>query len=208
MARAGGTGGGLGAGAAHLRAEWGRWWRTEDWSDVHVAHYILNDQYRTWMRFQQRNKAEVQQSIGLLKEQQKFARQSQMMQMNMQRQRHRQGRYGGGGYGGGMGASPVISYRMMQWASLQMRMGQQEFRHQEITPSMLQIGRGQVRSRRHWAAAAWFLALGAVWAGLWWASVTAALVVTLLAVTAFAIAAASAGRSLKPRRPPVPKLLF
>lgn len=208
MARAAGTGGGLGTGAAHLRAEWGHWWRTEDLTDTHIAHHVLNDQYRTWMRFQQRNKAEVQQNIGLLKEQQKFQRQSQMMQMNMQRQRHRQGRYGGGGYGGGMGASPVISYRMMQWASLQMRMGQQEFRHLEITPSMLHIGRGQIRSRRHWAAAAWFLALGALWAGLWWASVTAALVVTLLAAAAFAIAAASAGRSLKPRRPPVPKLLF
>ncbi|MGW7328129.1 hypothetical protein ACWGIU_05820 [Streptomyces sp. NPDC054840] len=208
MARTGGTGGGLGAGAAHLRAEWGRWWRTEDWSDTHVAHFILNDQYRTWMRFQQRNKAEVQQNIGLLKEQQKFQRQSQMMQMNLQRQRHRQGRYGGGGYGGGMGASPVISYRMMQWASLQMRLGQQEFRHLEITPSMLHVGRGQVRSRRHRAAAAWFLTLGALWAGLWWASVTAALVVTLLALATFAIAAAAAGRSLQPRRPPVPKLLF
>ncbi|MFJ9551859.1 P-loop NTPase family protein [Streptomyces erythrochromogenes] len=198
----------MGAGAAHLRAEWGRWWRTEDWSDTHVAHYVLNDQYRTWMRFQQRHKAEVQQNIGLLKEQQKHQRQAQMMQMNLQRQRQRQGRYGYGGYGGAGGASPAISYKMMQWASLQMRIGQQEFRHLEITPSMLHIGRGQVRARRHWAAAGWLLALATVWVGLWWASVTASLSVTLLAAAAFALAAWSAGGSLTPRRPPVPKLLF
>ncbi|MEU6299800.1 ATP-binding protein [Streptomyces erythrochromogenes] len=204
-----GDGGGrLGAGAAHLRAEWGRWWRAEDWSDTHVAHYVLNDQYRTWMRFQQRHKAEVQQNIGLLKEQQKHQRQAQMMQMNLQRQRQRQGRYGYGGYGGAGGASPAISYKMMQWASLQMRIGQQEFRHQEITPSMLHIGRGQVRARRHWAAAGWLLALATGWVGLWWASVTAGLAVTLLAAAVFAVAAWSAGGSLKPRRPPVPKLLF
>ncbi|MFJ2598752.1 hypothetical protein [Streptomyces erythrochromogenes] len=200
-------GGRLGAGAAHLRAEWGRWWRTEDWSDTHVAHYVLNDQYRTWMRFQQRHKAEVQQNIGLLKEQQKHQRQAQMMQMNLQRQRQRQGRGGYGGYGGG-GASPAISYKMMQWASLQMRIGQQEFRHLEITPSMLHIGRGQVRTRRHWAAAGWLLALATVWAGLWWTSVTAGLTVTILAAVVFAVAAWSAGGSLKQRRPPVPKLLF
>ncbi|MFI6006691.1 hypothetical protein ACIA98_41205 [Streptomyces sp. NPDC051366] len=207
MARAGGTGGGLGAGAAHLRAEWGRWWRTEDLTDTHIAHHVLNDQYRTWMRFQQRNKAEVQQNIGLLKEQQKFQRQSQMMSMNMQRQRNRQGR-GGYGYGGGMGASPVISYRMMQWASLQMRMGQKEFKYLPVTPSMLHIGRGQVRSRRHWAATGWLLGLGAAWVALWWVSLLAVLVVTLLAVVVFAIVAAGAGRNPRPRRPAVPKLLF
>ncbi|MFE3556923.1 hypothetical protein ACFXKW_18940 [Streptomyces sp. NPDC059193] len=203
----GGRSGGIGAGAAHLRAEWGRWWRTEDWTDTHVAHYVLNDQFRTWRKFQQRNRSEVQQNIGLLKEQQKRQTQAQMMQMNMQRQRSRRG-YGGYGYGGGMGASPVISYRMMQWASLQMRMGQAEFRHLEVTPSMLHIGRGQVRSRRHLAATAWLLALAAGWVALWWASALAALVVALLAAVVFAIAAAAAGRSLKPRRPPVPKLLF
>ncbi|MCJ0875237.1 ATP-binding protein [Streptomyces sp. AP-93] len=208
MARAGSTGGGFGAGAAHLRAEWGRWWRTEDWTDTHVAHYVLNDQFRTWQRFQQRNRAEVQQNIGLLKEQQKYARQAQIMQINRERTRHRQGRSGGGMYGGGGGASPMISYKMMQWASLQMRMGQQEFRHLEITPSQLHIGRGHVRSHRHKAAAAWILGLGAAWVGLWWASVTTALVLVLLAAAVFAIAAASAGRGLKPRRPPVPKLLF
>ncbi|MFB7983805.1 hypothetical protein [Streptomyces vinaceus] len=207
MARAGGTGGGLGAGAAHLRTEWGRWWRTEDLTDTHIAHHVLNDQYRTWMRFQQRNKVEVQQNIGLLKEQQKFQRQGQMMAMNMQRQRNRQGR-GGYGYGGGMGASPVISYRMMQWASLQMRMGQKEFKYLPVTPSMLHIGRGQVRSRRHWAATGWLLGLGAAWVALWWVSVLAVLVVTLLAAVVFAIVAAAAGRNPQPRRPAVPKLLF
>ncbi|MCY0954131.1 hypothetical protein [Streptomyces sp. H27-S2] len=203
-----GRDGGIGAGAAHLRAEWGRWWRTEDWTDTHVAHYVLNDQYRTWMRFQQRNRAEVQQNIGLLKEQQKFQRQAQMMQMNAQRQRHKRGGYGGGYGGGGMGASPAISFRMMQWASLQMRMGQKEFHHLEITPSMLHIGRGQVRSRRHLAATAWILGLGSVWAGLWWVSATAALLLALAAVAVFAIAAAGSGRNPKPRRPAVPKLLF
>ncbi|MFI5987303.1 hypothetical protein ACIBEA_41340 [Streptomyces sp. NPDC051555] len=199
--------GGFGAGAAHLRGEWGRWWRTEDWTDTHVAHYVLNDQYRTWMKFQQRHKAEVQQNIGLLKEQQKMQRQSQLMQINIQRERQRQGRGGYGGYGS-MGASPMISYKMMQWASLQMRMGQQEFRHVEITPSQLHIGRGHVRTYRHRAAAGWILGLGAAWVGLWWVSVTTALVLALIAAAVFTISAAAAGRSLKPRRPPVPKLLF
>lgn len=208
MARAGSTGGGLGAGAAHLRAEWGRWWRTEDWTDTHVAHYVLNDQFRTWQRFQQRNRAEVQQNIGLLKEQQKHQRQAQIMQINLQRKRQLQGRGGGVYGGGGMGPSPMISYKMMQWASLQMRMGQQEFRHVEITPSQLHIGRGHVRSNRHKAATAWILGLGAAWVGLWWVSVTAALVLVLLAAAVFTASAAAAGRSLKPRRPPVPKLLF
>lgn len=204
------TGGGIGAGAAHLRGEWGRWWRTEDWTDTHVAHKILNDQFRIWQQFQQRNRAEVQQSIGLLKEQQKLQRQAQMMQINLQRERNkRQGRGGGYGYGGGaMGASPAISYRMMQLSMLQMRMGQEEFRHVEITPSMLHIGRGQVRSRRHWSAAAWILGLAAAWVGLWWVSFTAVMTIALIAAAVFVIAAASAGRSLKPRRPPVPKLLF
>ncbi|MFI5621564.1 hypothetical protein [Streptomyces sp. NPDC051567] len=215
MARTGNTGpppppagGGLGAGVRHLRTEWGRWWRTEDWSDTHVAHHVLNDQFRTWQQFQQRNRGEVQQNIGLLKEQQKVQRQSQMMQMNMQRQRQRQGRYGYGGYGGGGGASPMISYRMMQWAQLQMRMGQKEFRHLEITPSMLHIGRGQVRARRHRAAAAWLLALGACWAGLWWASALVALAVTVIAALVFVVTATAAGRNPAPRRPPVPRLLF
>ncbi|MEV7835379.1 hypothetical protein AB0P12_32865 [Streptomyces subrutilus] len=206
MARA--AGGGLGAGAAHLRAEWGRWWRTEDLTDTHIAHHVLNDQFRTWQRFQQRHQAEVQQSIGLLKEQQKQARQSQIMQMNLQRQRQRQGRHGGYGYGGGGGASPAISNRMMQWTTQRMRIAQQEFRHLEVTPAMLHIGRGQVRSRRHYTAAGWLVGLGAAWAGLWALSPAAALAAVLVVLVVFAVAAAAAGRNPARRRPPVPKLLF
>lgn len=198
----------LSAGARHLRSEWGRWWRGEDLSDTHIAHRILNDQYRLWKAQQQQSRAEVQQNIGLLKHQQRQATTMQMQRMAMQKQMRGRGGFGGYGYGGGMGASPMISYRMMQWAQLQMRIGQQEFRHLEVTPSMLAIGRGQVRSRRHWAALAWLVALGAAWVGLWWVSVVGALTVAAMAVAFVAALAWAQGRNPGRRRPPVPKLLF
>jgi S-DNA-T family DNA segregation ATPase FtsK/SpoIIIE len=211
-AKASGAGAGtLSAGARHLRAEWGRWWRTEDLTDTHIAHRILNDQYRMWRQIRQRAAAEVQQNIGLLKSQQKQATAMQMQRMAWQRQQRARGGYGGYGgfgYGGGGGASPMISYRMMQWAQLQMRMNSQEFRHLEVTDSMLAIGRGQVRSRRHLKAVGWLLGLLAVWAGVWWVSAPAALLLTLLAgVFALAVVWVQ-GKRPTTRRPAVPKLLF
>ncbi|GAB7058292.1 hypothetical protein JCM12681A_00020 [Streptomyces mexicanus] len=198
----GGTGT-LAAGAQHLRAEWGRWWRAEDLTDTHIAHRILNDQYRMWQRQKQRGIAEVQQNISLLKQQQKQATYMQQQRMALQK------RGGGfGGYGGGMGASPMISYRMMQWAQLQMRLGQQEFKHTEVTPNMLAIGRGQVVAERHRRAWVVLPLLVLVWAGLWWLSVLAGLAVTAAAALVFCAAAWAKGRAPKWRRPPVPKLLF
>ncbi|MEU9568165.1 hypothetical protein AB0D16_40410 [Streptomyces sp. NPDC048161] len=194
----------LGVGGRHLRAEWGRWWRAEDLTDTHVAHRILNDQYRMWRQLHQRGRSEVQQNIQLLKDQQRQQTYMQMQRMQMQKR----GRGGYGGYFGGMGASPMISYRLMQWAQLQMRLGQAEFEHLEVTASMLQIGRGQWRSRRHRAAAAWVLGLGAVWVGLWWVSALAALAVAALAAVAVVVAAWVKGRNPVPRRPAVPRLLF
>ncbi|MEU2873043.1 hypothetical protein ABZ769_28230 [Streptomyces olivoreticuli] len=193
-------------GVRHLRAEWGRWWRAEDLTDTHIAHRILNDQYRMWRGLQQRGRAEVQQNITLLKQQQK--QQTYMQMQRMQMQKHGRGSYGYSGFGGGYGASPIISYRMMQWATLQMRLGQQEFRHLEVTESMLAIGRGQVRSRRHLAAAAWMLALPVLWVGLWLVSALAALVVTAMTAVFFAALAWAKGRNPTKRRPPVPRLLF
>lgn len=183
---------GLAAGMRHLRAEWGRWWRTEDLTDTHIAHRVLNDQYRTWQRQRQRNSAEVQQNISLLKDQQKQQTFAQMQQMQMQRTGR--GRF----YGGSYGASPMISYRMMQWASLQMRMGQAEFRHLEVTPSMLAIGYGHVRSRRHLAAACWLLGLAAAWVALWVLSALAGLLVTVAAATVFTVVAWAKGRNPVP----------
>ena len=198
------------AGARHLRAEWGRWWRTDDLTDTHIAHRVLNDQYRLWQSLRQRNSAEVQQNIGLLKDQQKMQTAMQMQRMAMQKQHRGQG-HGGGhgyGYGGGGGASPMISYRMMQWAQHQMRIGQQEFRHLEVTASMLAVGRDQVRSRRHLAAVAWLVAVPAVWVGVWWISIPGALVLTLVLAVFGAGLAWAQGRRPTRRRPPVPKLLF
>ncbi|MET9415357.1 hypothetical protein ABZY03_14470 [Streptomyces klenkii] len=192
-------------GARHLRAEWGRWWRVEDLTDTHVAHKILNDQYRIWQRVQQRNRAEVQQNISLLRQQQR--QQTYMQMQRMQMQKRGQGGYGYG-FGGGYGASPIISYRMMQWATLQMRLGQQEFRHLEVTESMLQVGRGQVRSRRHLAAFAWTLTLPVLWAGLWWVSALAALMVAAAAIAVITVLAWTKGRNPTWRCPAVPKLLF
>ncbi|WP_406349653.1 hypothetical protein OHA44_38275 (plasmid) [Streptomyces sp. NBC_00144] len=193
---------GLAAGMRHLRAEWGRWWRAEDLTDTHIAHRVLNDQYRTWQRQRQRNSAEVQQNISLLKNQQKQQTFAQMQQMQIQRSGR--GRF----YGGGYGASPMISYRMMQWASLQMRMGQQEFRHLEVTPSMLAIGYGHVRSRRHLAAVCWLLGLALAWVALWALSALAGLLVTVAAALVLTAMAWAKGRNPVPRRPPVQRLLF
>ncbi|MDX3232496.1 ATP-binding protein [Streptomyces sp. ME19-01-6] len=199
-------GGGIADGLRHLRSEWGRWWRAEDLTDTHIAHRILNDQYRLWRQLRQRVNSEVQQNLTLLKQQQKQQTYMQMQRMQVQKRSRGHG-YGGYGFGG-MGASPMISYRMMQWAQLQIKIGQEEFRHLEVTPGMLQIGRGQVRSRRHLAAAAWIVALPVLWVGLWWISALAGLVVTALTTAVFTVLAWAQGRRPTRRRPPVPKLLF
>ncbi|KAK1176690.1 hypothetical protein B7755_052090 [Streptomyces sp. NBS 14/10] len=197
--------GGIASGLRHMRSEWGRWWRAEDLTDTHVAHRILNDQFRMWRQLKQRANAEVQQNISLLRQQQR--QQTYMQMQRMQMQRRGRGGYGYG-FGFGGGASPMISYRMMQWAQLQIRMGQEEFRHLEVTGSMLQIGRGQVRSRRHLAAAAWMVALPLLWVGLWWISALAALTVTAVTAAAVTLLAWVQGRRPTRRRPPVPRLLF
>jgi len=195
----------LAAGARHLRTEFGRWWRTEDLTDTHIAHRLLNGQYRLWRALQQKVEADVKQNIGLLKTQQKQAMAAQMQRMHMQRQMRGRGGYG---YGGGGGASPMATYQMMKWGQLQLRVGQEEFRHTEVTPGMLAVGRGQVRSRRHRAAACWLLGLLVAWVGAWWVSVPAALLLTLL-VALFAVALVWAqGKRPTHRRPPVPRLLF
>ncbi|NUH42917.1 hypothetical protein HUF15_40580 [Streptomyces samsunensis] len=197
----------FGRGVRHLRGEWGRWWRAEDLTDTHIAHRILNDQYRLWRGLKQRATAEVQQNIGLLKQQQRQSTYMQMQRMQMQKRSRGYGGYGGYGFGG-MGASPMISYRMMQWAQLQIQMGQKEFQHTEVTPSMLAVGRGQVRSRRHLVAAAWMVTLPVLWVGLWWLSALAGLAVTAAVAAVFAAMAWTQGRSPKHRQPPVPKLMF
>ncbi|MFD8549775.1 ATP-binding protein [Streptomyces sp. NPDC059649] len=208
MERKGETPGGgastLAAGMRHLKAEYGRWWRAEDLSDTHIAHRILNDQYRLWKAQRQRVAAEVQQNMALLKNQQKQATFAQMQRIQMQKR----SRGYGYGYGGGMGASPMISYRMMQWAQLQIRLGQEDFHHLEVTDAMLAIGRGQVRSRRHLVAALWLLVLMAVWLGLWWLSALAGVVVTLGPAAVLVALAWTQGRRPTRRRPPVPKLMF
>ncbi|WP_147472721.1 hypothetical protein [Streptomyces triticirhizae] len=197
----------LGVGLRHLRAEWGRWWRAEDLTDTHIAHRILNDQYRMWRAARQRVNAEVQQNIKLLRDQQRQQTYMQMQRMQMMRQAAQRGGYGGF-YGMGGGASPMVSYRMMQWAQLQMRIGQEEFRHVEVTDGMLAVGRGQVRSRRHRAAAVWMLGLAALWALLWWLSPLAGLAAGGAAAVLLLLVAAVQGRNPKPRQPPVPKLAF
>ncbi|MFK0296955.1 hypothetical protein ACIQU6_41695 [Streptomyces sp. NPDC090442] len=116
--------------------------------------------------------------------------------------------YGGYGYGVGMGASPMISYRVMQWAQLQLKIGQAEFTHTEITPQMLSIGRRQIQARRHWSAAGWLLGLGAVWLLLWWLAPLVDVLVTAAAAAALLALAWAQGRRPTRRRPPVPKLLF
>ncbi|MBK3636737.1 hypothetical protein JHN52_28305 [Streptomyces sp. MBT97] len=196
------TSGTIQAGARHLRAEWGRWWRSEDLTDTHIAHIILNDQFRMWRQSQQRVNAEVTQNISLLKQQQKTATYMQMQRIAQQKRG-----YGGGGYGAG-GSSPMVTYRMMQWAQLQMRIGQQEFKHQEITDSMLVIGRGQVQAQRHRRTAVVLPALVLLWGLLFWLSALAGLAVLAALGGVFLAAAAVKGRNPTPRRPPVPRLLF
>ncbi|GAA2639974.1 hypothetical protein [Streptomyces axinellae] len=199
--------GSIGKGARHLRGEWDRWWTADDQTDTHIAHRVLNDQYRIWQRIHQRTKSEVHQNIGLLKQQQKQATYMQMQRMQMQKQMRGRG-YGGYGLMGMGGASPMISYRMMQWAQLQMKINQQEFEFTELTPGMLEIGRGQLRARRHRAAAATALGMAAVWGLIGWASPVAAALLLVVAAAVSSAAAWSAGRNPKPRRPPVPRLLF
>lgn len=197
------TGGTIRAGVRHLRAEWGRWWRSEDLTDTHIAHLILNDQYRMWRQSKQRVNAEVAQNINLLKQQQKTATYLQMQRIAQQKRG-----YGGyGGYSGG-GASPMVTYRMMQWAQLQMRIGQEEFKHTEITDSMLVIGRGQVQAQRHRKAWIVLPALVLLWGLLAWLSFLAGVAVLAVLGAAFLAAAAVKGRRPTPRRPPVPRLLF
>lgn len=204
----------LAAGMRHLRAEWGRWWRTEDWSDTHIAHHVLNDQFRIWRSVHYRTKSEVRSNIGLLRKQQRQTQTMQMQRMaamrQMQRSRGGGGRYGGGlGMGMGMGgSSPMIAYKTMQWAELDIKIGQREFEPSGVTPNMLAIGRGQVRARRHRAAAAWLLTAALLWAGIWLLSAAAGLIVTASAALVLLAAAWSAGRNPTKRRPPVPKLLF
>ncbi|MEU3330045.1 hypothetical protein ABZ709_31665 [Streptomyces albus] len=195
------------AGVRHLRHEWGRWWRVEDQTDTHIAHRILNDQYRLWQRIHQRTKAEVAQNISLLKQQQKQSTYMQMQRMQMMKQMRGRG-YGGYGMFGGGGSSPMIAYRMMQWAQLQMKINNEEFEFAEITPGMLAVGRGQLRARRHRTAAGVGAGVLLLWAGTWWISGLVALVLLGLAGAVFAGMAAAAGRNPAPRRPPVPKLLF
>ncbi|TGA85748.1 ATP-binding protein, partial [Streptomyces palmae] len=175
---------------------------------MHIAHRILNDQYRIWQRIRQRTAAELQQNMTLLKQQQKQAVYMQMQRMQAQKRGGYRG-YGYGGYGfGGGGASPMISYRMMQWAQLQVKIGQEEFQHTEVTVGMLAVGRGQVRAHRHRTAAAVLLVLSLLWVGLWVLSVAAGLVVTALAAAVFLVLAWVQGRRPTRRRPPVPRLLF
>lgn len=199
--------GGIANGVRHMRAEWGRWWRTEDLTDTHVAHRILNNQYRMWRGLQQRGRSEVEQNIKLLKDQQR--QQTYMQIQRMQIQKRGGGRGYGGYFGGGSyGASPAIAFRTMQWATLRMRLGQQEFQHLEVTESMLQVERGQWRSVRHRAAFAWGVGLLVAWVGLWWLSALSGLVVTAGAALVFLVAALAKGRNPTFRRPPVPRLLF
>ncbi|MFJ2203325.1 hypothetical protein [Streptomyces violaceusniger] len=201
-------GGTIGSGARHMREEWGRWWRADDLSDTHIAHLVLNDQYRMWRALSTRARAEVQQNINLLRQQQ---RQQVYMQMQRIQAQKRGGYRGYGGYGGfgfGGGSSPIVTYRMMQWGQLSLKIGQEEFRHTEVSPGMLHAGRGQVRARRHRTAAAVLLVLPLLWIGLWVLSPMAGLVVTAIAAALFLALAWAQGRHPTRRRPPVPKLLF
>lgn len=198
----------LSAGVRHLRTEWGRWWRAEDLSDTFVAHHVLNDQYKLWRGTVMRTKGEVRQNIHLMKRQQRQQQTMQMQRMAAMKQARGGGRYGGG-FGMMMGgSSPMIAYKTMQWAELDIKIGQREFEPTGVTPNMLAVGRGQLRARRHRAALAWMTVLPLLWLGLWALSAVAGLFLTALALLVGLGAAWSAGRSPKRRRPPVPKLLF
>ncbi|MFJ7258240.1 hypothetical protein ACIQWV_38380 [Streptomyces sp. NPDC098085] len=199
----------LGIGVRHLRAEWGRWWRVEDLTETHLAHRALNEQWRMWVSIRRRHAAELKANMNLLQQQQRQATYMQMQRMQMQRRGGYQGgRYGGFSMFGGGGASPMISYRMMQWAQLQIKMGAEHFAPQPVTPPILAAARDQVRSRRHLAALILMVLLPAAWIGVWALSVSAALVVAVLVGVWGAGLAYAKGRAPRKRRPPIPKLLF
>lgn len=201
----------FGAGARHLRAEWGRWWRVEDLTETHLAHLALNEQWRMWEGIRRRHAAELKANMALLQQQQRQATYMQVQRMQAQRRGGYQGGRYGGGFGsmfGGGGASPMISYRMMQWAQLQIKMGQEHFAPQPVTPPILAAARDQVRTRRHRTALVLMLLLPAAWIGLWALSVPAALVVAALVAVWGAGLAYAKGRNPRRRRPPIPKLLF
>ncbi|MGJ5899279.1 ATP-binding protein [Streptomyces niveiscabiei] len=202
----------LGDGRRHIRAEWARWWHGEDLTDTHIAHRLLNDQWRQWNQIRTRFRGEVNSNIGLLKQQQRLQTQMQMQRMHMQKRGGGGygGRYGGyGGYfGGGGGSSPIIAYRMMQWSQLSMKIGLESFQHTELTSDMLAIGRGQAVAVRHRAAFGWILGLLVVWAGLWSLAPRAGAYVTVAAVLLYLLLAFQQGRRPTRRRPPVPRLLF
>lgn len=200
----------LSAGARHLRAEWSRWRQAEDLSDTYVAHHVLNDQYKLWRGNVLRTKSDVRQNITLMKRQQRQSQAMQMQRMAAMRQMSR-GRGGGRGFGGfGMmgGSSPMVAYRTMQWAELDIKLGQKEFAPTDVTPNMLAVGRAQLRARRHRVVAAWLITLPLLWAGTWAMSVTAGLVATALGALMALAVAWSAGRNPKRRRPAPPTLLF
>ncbi|MFD7868125.1 ATP-binding protein [Streptomyces sp. NPDC059783] len=201
----------LGAGARHLRAEWGRWWRVEDLTDTHFAHLALNEQWRMWEGVRRRHAAELKANMGLLQQQQRQATYMQMQRLQAQRRGGYQG--GRGGYGGGFGmfgggASPMVSYRMMQWAQLQIKMGQEHFQPQPVTPPVLAAARDQVRTRRHRTAGVLLLVLPAAWIGVWTLSVPVALVLAAVVGLWFTGLAYARGRNPRKRRPPIPRLLF
>ncbi|MEV5205143.1 type IV secretory system conjugative DNA transfer family protein [Streptomyces sp. NPDC053720] len=193
-------------GVRHLRAEWGRWWRVEDLTETHLAHTGLNEQWRMWEGIRRRHAAELKSNMNLLQQQQRQATYMQMQRMQMQRR----GGYQGGRYGmfGSGGASPMISYRMMQWAQLQIKMGAEHFAPQPVTPPILAAARDQIRSRRHLTALVLMILLPAAWIGVWALSAPAALIVAALTGTWFAALAYAKGRNPRKRRPPIPKLLF
>lgn len=199
----------MSTGLRHLRREWGRWWRVEDLTDTHLAHRALNEQWRMWEGIRRRYAAEIRSNMAMLKQQQRQATYMQMQRMQAQRRGgHRGGGYGGFGMFGGGGASPLISYKMMQWAQLQIKTGQEHFMPQPVTPPILAAARDQVRTRRHLTAFALMLLLPAAWVGLLLLSVLTALSVTALTALWVAALAYARGRNPRPRRPPIPKLLF
>ncbi|MFF8423354.1 hypothetical protein [Streptomyces sp. NPDC015680] len=199
----------FGVGVRHLRAEWGRWWRVEDLTETHLAHAALNEQWRMWEAVRRRHAAELKANMNLLQQQQRQATYMQMQRMQMQRRGGYQGgRYGGFSMFGSGGASPMISYRMMQWAQLQIKMGAEHFQPQPVTPPILAAARDQVRSRRHLTALVLMILLPAAWIGVWALSAPAALIVAALTGAWFAALAYAKGRNPRKRRPPIPRLLF
>lgn len=194
-------------GSRHLHAAHGRWRRADDLTDAHIAHRLLNEQYRKWMRIRRQGTSEIQQNITLLKRVQR--QQTYQMQQRLAMQKKMAGRgYGGGFYGLG-GGSSFVTYKLMQWGVLRIKMLQEPFIHTEITPSHLSQERDRIAHRRRWTGSALLgLVLPLLWLGLWLLSATAALTVTLAAALLYVMLAWSKGRNPTFRRPPVPKLLF